>query len=71
MFDDIAGKAFPVIDDKKGEEMISAILAAKEEGDSVGAVIECAAIGVPAGLGEPMFGGVETGLPQPCSESLR
>lgn len=62
MFDDIAGKAFPVIDDKKGEEMISAILAAKEEGDSVGAVIECAAIGVPAGLGEPMFGGVENRL---------
>lgn len=59
LFDKIAGKAFPVIDDKKGEEMISAILAAKKEGDSVGAVIECAAIGVPAGLGEPMFGGIE------------
>lgn len=59
LFDEIAAKSFPVIDDKKGEEMISAILAAKEDGDSVGGIIECAIIGLPAGLGEPMFGGIE------------
>lgn len=59
LFDEIAAKSFPVIDDDKGEEMINEILAAKAEGDSVGGIIECAAIGVPAGLGEPMFGGVE------------
>ncbi|MBR5262079.1 MAG: chorismate synthase [Oscillospiraceae bacterium] len=59
LFNEIAAKSFPVIDDEKGEEMISAILLAKEDGDSVGGIIECATVGLPAGLGEPMFGGIE------------
>lgn len=49
----------PVLDAAAGEKMLSEILSAKEDGDSVGGVIECAATGLPAGLGEPMFGGVE------------
>lgn len=51
---------FPVLDAGAGEEMQKAILEAKSEGDSVGGVIECAVTGLPAGLGEPMFGGVES-----------
>ena len=52
----VAEKAFPVLDDAKGEEMGQAILEAKEELDSVGGAIECAVTGLPAGLGAPDFG---------------
>ena len=55
-------KAFPVQDDEAGEAMQAAILAAKADLDSVGSVIECAAIGLPAGLGDPMFDGMENRL---------
>lgn len=58
----IAVKDFPVLDDRAGEAMQAAILAAKEDGDSVGGIIECAAIGLPAGLGGPMFDGLESRL---------
>ncbi len=54
-----AEKAFPVLDDGAGEAMLAAIADAKAAGDSVGGVIECAAVGVPAGWGEPIFDGVE------------
>ena len=62
LFDGIAAKPFPVLDDRAGERMQAAILAAKQGGDSLGGVIECAAVGLPAGLGGPMFGGVENRL---------
>ena len=54
-----AEKDFPVVDDAKGEEMRAVIAAAKAEGDSVGGVVECAVLGLPAGLGDPMFDGME------------
>lgn len=62
LFDELAAKPFPVLDDGAGERMRSAILAAKQDLDSVGGVVECAAVGLPAGLGDPMFGGVENRL---------
>ena len=57
-------KDFPVISPAAAEAMVSAIFQAKAEGDSLGGVIECAITGLPAGLGEPMFGGVESKLAQ-------
>ncbi len=60
----IAAKPFPVFDSAAGARMQEAILAARAEGDSVGGVIEAFALGLPAGLGSPMFGGVENRLAQ-------
>ncbi len=53
---------FPVLDAGAGERMREAILAARREGDSVGGVVECMAVGLPAGVGDPMFGGMESRL---------
>lgn len=52
-------KAFPVLDDRAGEKMREQILAAKKNADSVGGIIECCAVGMPAGIGSPMFDGLE------------
>ncbi len=62
LFAAVAAKQLPVIDDGAGERMQALILTARQEQDSVGGVVECAAVGLPAGLGEPMFGGVENRL---------
>lgn len=55
-------KPFPVFSDDAGMRMRQAIEAARLDADSVGGVIRCFALGLPAGLGEPMFGGVENRL---------
>ena len=54
-----ADKPFPVVDDAAGEAMRAAIAAAKADGDSIGGVVECAVLGLPAGLGGPLFDGME------------
>ncbi|MCL2243168.1 MAG: chorismate synthase [Treponema sp.] len=54
--------AFPVLDADAGERMLAAIEEAKQDHDSLGGIIECAATGLPPGIGEPMFGGMENRL---------
>lgn len=61
---DGVGQGFPVIDEAAGARMRTAIAQAKAQGDSLGGRIQCAVTGLPAGLGEPMFGGVENRLAQ-------
>ncbi len=51
----LSAALFPVLDTAAGEKMRSAILAAKEDCDSVGGVLETAITGLPAGVGEPWF----------------
>ena len=58
----VSAKEFPVLADGRGEAMRAAIEAARLACDSVGGVIECVAVGLPGGLGAPMFDGVENQL---------
>ncbi|NLM60917.1 MAG: chorismate synthase [Clostridiales bacterium] len=62
LLDEIAQKQFPVIDDSAGKSMIGVIESAMADNDSVGGIIECCATGLPVGLGEPIFDGVENRL---------
>jgi len=55
----LSTKSFPVLDDNKGLLMKQAILDAKNDGDSVGGILETAVIGLEAGIGEPWFDTVE------------
>ena len=57
--DALHAHAFPTLSEEKGEMMKREIGSARLELDSVGGVVECAAIGLPIGLGEHMFAGVE------------
>lgn len=51
--------SFPLIDKTVEALMRDYIEQARMSQDSAGGIVECCAVGVPAGLGSPMFGGVE------------
>lgn len=55
-------KTYPTIDDKAFELMQDTILKAKDNLDSVGGKVECVAINVPVGIGEPFFDSLESHL---------
>lgn len=57
-------KDFSVLNTDAGERMKEAIAKAHAEGDSLGGLIECAITGIPAGIGDPMFGGMESRIAQ-------
>lgn len=61
---DVRYKEFPVINDKKGELMKADIQKARLSCESVGGIIECAAVNVPAGIGSPIFDGLENSIAQ-------
>lgn len=56
------GREFAVLNSSVEDEMKSAILTAKAEGDSVGGCLETAVYGMTAGVGEPWFDTVESML---------
>ena len=57
--DALKEKPFCVLNDGAGEQMKAAVAAAKAAGDSLGGIVECVALGLPVGVGAPMFGGLE------------
>ncbi len=60
----VRSAAFPTLLESAGIQMQAAIEQARQDGDSIGGVIECAAVGVPAGFGSPIFDGVENRIAQ-------
>ncbi len=61
---DIKSREMPVINESRAEEMRERVLKAASELDSVGGIIECAVTGLPAGVGSPMFDGLENRISQ-------
>ncbi|MDO4436750.1 MAG: chorismate synthase [Coriobacteriaceae bacterium] len=57
--DAIAANPLPCVSAAAAQRMHACIMDAKNELDSVGGIIECVAYDVPAGLGDPMFDGIE------------
>lgn len=61
---DVRYKKFPVINDEQGQKMFDDIQKARTGCESLGGIIECACVNVPAGIGSPMFDGLENTLAQ-------
>lgn len=49
-------------DSATAEKMREAVINAKADGDSVGGVVECTALNLPVGVGEPLFDAVDSEL---------
>ena len=59
LFDDLAAKELPVINEDAMITMKEEILSASETQDSVGGIVECCVTSFPGGYGDPMFDGLE------------
>ena len=60
----VSARAVRIGGETEPERMEAAIAAARDEGDSVGGVVEAEICGLPAGVGDPMFGGLENRIAQ-------
>lgn len=59
LMEHLSGTTFGLIDPTKEAPMRDLIEDCRRNGDSIGGTIECAVTGMPAGVGSPMFEGVE------------
>ncbi|MDU5106991.1 chorismate synthase [Clostridium sp.] len=58
----LRNKELPLINDSLEEKIKHRIMQAKYDGDSVGGTIECAVVGIKAGVGNPFFDSIESTL---------
>lgn len=63
-FAKISKNNLPVLNSESEKNMSEYILHQKTSANSVGGIIECAIIGVPAGIGNPIFDGLENRISQ-------
>ncbi len=56
---DAVDRRFPTLTARSAQRFQDLICRTAQKGDSVGGKIECAVTGLPAGIGEPIFGGLE------------
>lgn len=61
---EVKSRSFPTLSGEAEQEMRAVINDARESLDSVGGVVECAAVGLPAGIGSPMMDGLENVIAQ-------
>lgn len=62
LLDELLEKPYPTIDSEIFSKMEETILNARKELNSVGGKVECVALHVPAGIGEPFFDSLESHL---------
>lgn len=55
----IKSGGFPTLSEESGEKMQELIIDTRSEGDSIGGCVECGIYGVKAGIGNPIFDGIE------------
>ncbi len=60
----ILKNTLPCIDEEAAERMRDEILQARDEQDSLGGIVECGVYGMPVGVGDPMFDGLENRIAQ-------
>ncbi len=59
-----AQTGFPTLSAEAEMHIKALVDKVREEKDSVGGIVECAVFGLPVGLGEPMFNGIENAIAQ-------
>ena len=61
---EVRRRSFPVIDFDAGTDMLDDIRRAADGNESIGGIVECASVNVPAGIGSPIFDGLENSIAQ-------
>ncbi len=56
----ISEKSLPVLNEEQGKLMEELLEKVRSEKDSIGGVIECKVVGIPAGIGDPIYDSLES-----------